>query len=99
MATAHLPVPDPPQGRPSRFSHLVLQSPRFREMVAWYKTVLRAQPMFENEVVSFLTYDEEHHRVMIGSNPNAKPRDPEFLVRRHREGAPDAQLLLEETCR
>ncbi len=24
----------------------------------------------------FLTYDEEHHRIMIGHNPNATPRDP-----------------------
>lgn len=77
MATARVPEPQDPQLRPSRFSHLVLQSPRFEEMVAWYKTVLGAQPMFENEVVCFLTYDEEHHRVMIGNNPNAKPRDPQ----------------------
>jgi catechol-2,3-dioxygenase len=77
MATARLPEPDAPQLRPSRFSHLVIQSPRFGDMVAWYKTVLRAKPMFENDVVSFLTYDEEHHRVMIASNPNATARDPE----------------------
>jgi len=76
MATAHLPEPDPPHLRPSRFSHLVLQTPHFEEMTAWYKTVLSAKPMFENDVVCFLTYDEEHHRVMIGRNPNATPRDP-----------------------
>lgn len=75
MATARIPDPEPRSLRPSRLSHLVLQSPRFREMVAWYKTVLRAKPMFENAVASFLTYDEEHHRIMIGSNPAATPRD------------------------
>ncbi len=77
MATAHLIEPDPPHQRPTRFSHLVIQSPQFEEMTAWYKTVLRAKPMFENGVVCFLSYDDEHHRVMIGSNPNAKPRDPQ----------------------
>jgi 2,4-dichlorophenol 6-monooxygenase len=76
MATARLPDPDPPQLRPSRFSHLVLQTARFEEMTAWYKTVLSAKPMFENDTVCFLTYDEEHHRVMIGRNPDATPRDP-----------------------
>ena len=76
MATAHLPEPDPPHLRPSRFSHLVLQTPHFEAMTAWYKTVLAAKPMFENGFVCFLTYDEEHHRVMIGRNPNATPRDP-----------------------
>jgi len=75
MATARLPEPHPPHRRPSRFSHLVLQTPHFAEMKAWYQTVLSAKPMFENDVVCFLTYDEEHHRVMIGHNPNATPRD------------------------
>jgi catechol-2,3-dioxygenase len=76
METAHLPEPDPPHLRPTRFSHIVLQTPQFDAMKAWYKTVLSAKPMLENDVVCFLTYDEEHHRVMIGHNPNATPRDP-----------------------
>ena len=76
METAHLPEPAPKHLRPSRFSHLVLQTARYAEMTAWYRTVLSAKPMFENGVVCFLTYDEEHHRVMIGHNPNATPRDP-----------------------
>ena len=77
MATAHLPEPAPPGLRPSRFSHLVLQTPNFPAMTAWYKTVLSATPMFENGVVCFLSYDEEHHRLMIGRNPNVTPRDPQ----------------------
>jgi catechol-2,3-dioxygenase len=76
MATACLPDPKPAHLRPSAFSHLVLQSPRFRDMVAWYKKALLAEPLFENDLVCFLTYDDEHHRIMIGSNPNASPRDP-----------------------
>jgi catechol-2,3-dioxygenase len=76
MATARLPDPQPPHLRPSRFSHLVLQTPRFEEVTRWYKTFLSARPMFENHVVCFLTYDEEHHRIMIGHNPGATPRDP-----------------------
>lgn len=74
--TARVPEPAPPHLRPSRLSHLVLQTPRFREMTDWYKTWLSAEPMLENDVVCFLTYDDEHHRVMIAHNPNLKPRDP-----------------------
>jgi catechol-2,3-dioxygenase len=74
--TARVPEPAPPQLRPSRFSHLVLQTPRYEEMTAWYKTWLSAKPLFENGLVCFLTYDDEHHRVMIGRNPNLSPRDP-----------------------
>ena len=77
MANAHLVEPAPPPVRPSRFSHLVLQSPKFEEMTAWYKTFLSAKPMFENAVVCFLSYDDEHHRLMIGNNPSLKPRDPD----------------------
>jgi len=74
--TAHVPEPAPRELRPSRFSHLVLQTTRYEQMVAWYKTWLSAKPMLENGVVCFLTYDDEHHRLMIGRNPNLTPRDP-----------------------
>jgi catechol-2,3-dioxygenase len=75
--TARVPEPAPPHLRPSRFSHLVLQTPRYQEMVAWYKTWLSAEPMLENGLVCFLSYDDEHHRLMIGKNPGLKPRDPQ----------------------
>jgi len=74
--TARVPEPAQRELRPSRFSHLVLQTPRYEEMIAWYKTWLSAKPLFENGLVCFLTYDDEHHRVMIGRNPNLSPRDP-----------------------
>lgn len=76
MAIAHLIEPGPPRLRPSRLSHLVLKTPRFEELTAWYKTVLSAKPMFENAVACFLSYDEEHHRLAIINAPNATPRDP-----------------------
>jgi catechol-2,3-dioxygenase len=75
--TARVPDPAPAQLRPSRFSHLVLQTARYDEMVAWYQTWLSAKPMLENGIVCFLAYDDEHHRLMIGRNPNLKPRDPQ----------------------
>ena len=74
---ARVPEPAPRERRPSRFSHLVLQTSRYPEMVEWYKTWLSATPMLDNGLVCFLTYDEEHHRLMIGRNPNLKPRDPD----------------------
>jgi catechol-2,3-dioxygenase len=77
MKTARVPTPDSPEVRPSVFSHLVLKTAQFEEMKAWYKTVLNARPMFENEITCFLTYDEEHHRLMIGRAEGAPPRDPE----------------------
>ena len=74
--TARIPEPLSPEVRPSRFSHLVVKTADLKPMAAWYKTVLNAQPMYEDERVCFLTYDEEHHRIMIGEAPGAPPRDP-----------------------
>lgn len=76
MKTARIPEPESPAVRPSHFSHMVVKTNQFEEMVDFYKKVLLAKPMFENDIVCFLTYDEEHHRIMIGSAPNAAPRDP-----------------------
>ena len=50
---------------PTRLAHFVLRTSRFDELVHWYKIVLVAKPAFENELLSFLSYDEEHHRVAI----------------------------------
>lgn len=74
--TARVPEPLPPDVRPSRFSHLVVKTGQLPAMAAWYKTLLNARPMYENERVCFLTYDEEHHRIMIGQSDGCPPRDP-----------------------
>src|ERR1700729_1238215 len=50
---------------PAQLAHFVLRTSRFDELVDWYKTVLGAQAAFENELLSFLSYDTEHHRVAI----------------------------------
>lgn len=50
---------------PAQLAHFVLRTSRFNELVHWYKTVLGAQAAFENELLSFLSYDKEHHRVAI----------------------------------
>jgi len=54
----------------------VLRSNHFGETTAWYKTVLGAEPVFENAVLCFLTYDDEHHRLAILNTADA-PGTPE----------------------
>jgi catechol 2,3-dioxygenase-like lactoylglutathione lyase family enzyme len=54
---------------PMKFGHVVLRSgdmPRLRD---WYLFVLNARVSFQNDQVSFLTYDDEHHRVGIVQFP------------------------------
>lgn len=58
---------------PAKFAHVALRTARFPETVSWYKLVLGAKPAFENDEISFLTYDEEHHRIAIVRNPDLTP--------------------------
>jgi catechol 2,3-dioxygenase-like lactoylglutathione lyase family enzyme len=55
---------------PGKLAHFVLRTSRYVEVVEWYKTVLGAKPAFQNELLCFLSYDEEHHRVAILNVPN-----------------------------
>ena len=55
---------------PSKFAHVVYQTGRFQEMVEWYEAVLGCHAVYQNEVLSFLTYDDEHHRVAIAAIPD-----------------------------
>ena len=60
---AHQPVKvTSPRIVPSKLAHFVIRAKRFAEMLAWYRTVFHAKTSFENPVIAFLTYDEEHHR-------------------------------------
>lgn len=49
--------------KPIQLAHVVLRTSRYREMIDWYMAVLNATLTFGNETLSFITYDEEHHRV------------------------------------
>ncbi len=64
---------------PAKFAHVVLRTSRYAKMVDWYKSVLEAEPMFANDMATFLTYDDEHHRVAIAHMPGLLPR-PKFMA-------------------
>jgi len=40
----------------------------------WYLKVLDAHVVFENDFLSFITFDDEHHRLAIAQLPLATPR-------------------------
>ena len=54
---------------PARFSHAVFRTPRLNEMIEWYKAVLGAQVLYQNDFAAFLTYDDEHHRIALFAVP------------------------------
>lgn len=50
---------------PAYISHYGIRAQRYQEMVQWYQTVFGAKVQHENEFLAFLTFDEEHHRLVI----------------------------------
>ncbi|KAG8158585.1 hypothetical protein KVR01_011707 [Diaporthe batatas] len=62
---------------PAGLAHLVLQTSQFKPMVAFYKAFLGAHASYENEILCFLTYDDEHHRIAIGHVPGTTPKAPQ----------------------
>ncbi len=59
---------------PLKFAHIVFRTGRYTAMTDWYKTVLEAEVMYGNDFITFLTYDDEHHRVAIAKAPGLLPK-------------------------
>jgi catechol-2,3-dioxygenase len=57
---------------PSLFAHFVLRTADREPLRTWYQTVLNARLVFENDYISFITYDDEHHRVAFVQIPGLK---------------------------
>ena len=64
-----------------KFAHIVLQTSRLAEMRDWYCAVLGAHVVFQNDILCFITFDEEHHRIAFLQPPpearleNRSPRN------------------------
>jgi catechol 2,3-dioxygenase-like lactoylglutathione lyase family enzyme len=65
MAESTTPATGRALAAPAKLAHFVLRTSRYEEMLKWYQHVLKAHVVYGNEYLSFLTYDEEHHRIAI----------------------------------
>jgi catechol-2,3-dioxygenase len=61
---------------PIKLSHIVLQTTRPRALREWYCTVLDAEIVHENDFISFISYDDEHHRVAFLNPGELDKREP-----------------------
>jgi catechol-2,3-dioxygenase len=48
-----------------KFAHNVFQTAQPQQMRDWYCTVLDGHIVYSDETLSFITFDEEHHRVAL----------------------------------
>ena len=56
-----------------KFAHAVLMTNRRDAMRDWYCTVLEAHVVYEDPMICFITYDDEHHRLAFLSPPPGAP--------------------------
>lgn len=71
QSAATLPKTASERGRiaPVKLAHIVFKTSRYEAMVDWYQTVFEAEVMSASPMATFLTYDEEHHRIAIANMP------------------------------
>ncbi len=63
---------------PAKLAHVALQTSRYEEMLQWYKVFLEAELVLGTPGVSFLAYDEEHHRIAIINMPGLEDKTPQI---------------------
>lgn len=62
---------------PAKLAHVVIRTSQYEEMIKWYQTVLEAEIVLGTPMVTFMTYDEEHHRIAIANMPGLQPPPPQ----------------------
>ena len=55
-------------------SHYAIRARNYRAVVDWYLAVFDGRVQHENEFLSFMTYDDEHHRFVIFEAPDTVER-------------------------
>lgn len=64
-------------------AHFGIRTCRYEEMLRWYVTVLDARILFRNDSAAFLSFDEEHHRLVIWTDPVTAERPAEAAAIEH----------------
>lgn len=59
--------------KPVKFAHVVYQTRRYDEMIAWYQEVFEARVVHRDPALAFMTYDDEHHRFAFANLDVMKP--------------------------
>ncbi|KAF2162264.1 hypothetical protein M409DRAFT_69186 [Zasmidium cellare ATCC 36951] len=54
---------------PSKLAHIVLRTNKFEQMRNYYCNFLGGHVVHGNDYLAFITYDDEHHRIALLSNP------------------------------
>ena len=59
---------------PSVLAHVVLRTSNLKRMTEFYTTFLGGTITHQNDMLAFITYDHEHHRIALLGIPDARPK-------------------------
>ena len=68
---------------PIKFAHVVLKTRQYPELVTWWCDFLGATVRHGNDFISFLSYDDEHHRMAIAAIPGLEDPNPKSVGVEH----------------
>lgn len=79
MTTSKIPDFDAPSTnvlKPATLAHVVLRTANLQRSVTFYTNFLGGTVTYGNDMISFITYDEEHHRIALIGAPDTRAKDP-----------------------
>ena len=56
---------------PDDFHHVAFKTTNYDEMVEFYKKLFGCEPLYQSDQITFLAFDDEHHRVAIANTSDA----------------------------
>lgn len=68
---------------PAKLAHFVLLTQNLPRLRDWYLAVLEGRVAYEDPILCFITYDDEHHRIAIGALPGVQERAEGLRVGLH----------------
>ena len=79
MAISGIPDFDAPSEavlKPTSLAHVVLRTSNLERSVDFYTKFLGGTVTYGNDMLSFITYDDEHHRIALIGIPETRAKDP-----------------------
>lgn len=52
---------------PDDFHHIAFKTTNYDNMVDFYKKLFGCKPLYQSDLITFLAYDDEHHRIAIAN--------------------------------
>ena len=69
------------EGAPDDFHHVAWKTMQYDEMIDFYSRLFHCKPLYSSKDITFLTFDEEHHRIAIANTSAALANNMSFLQR------------------